>query len=74
MKAEIIMGENYLEREEDNGKETTEEEMGREISEREIIGWGLHAFFYKKVCFSLTRYFFYKKDFIKKLYIKLSKA
>ena len=41
MKAEIIMGGNYLKREEDNGKDTTEEEMGREISERGIIGWGL---------------------------------
>ena len=30
MKEGIIMGENYLEREEDNGKEITEEEMGKE--------------------------------------------
>ena len=41
MKAGIIMGENYLEWEEDNGKEITEEEMGRENSERGIIEWGL---------------------------------
>ena len=41
MKAGIIMGENYLEREDYNGKEITEEEMGRGNSERGIIEWGL---------------------------------
>ena len=37
LKAGIIMGENYLEREDYNGKEITEEEMGRGNSESRII-------------------------------------